>query len=81
MSVRTQFRNIRKLVNYLSEALLPAKPRNFEEQIFAAFVKPGDVVYDVGANIGLTASFLRDWQEEGAGDGIRTGRSQLPFNC
>jgi FkbM family methyltransferase len=30
-------------------------PRNFEEQLFAAFVQPGDVVYDIGANRGATA--------------------------
>jgi len=36
----------------------PVVPRNFEEQLYAAIVQPGDTCLDIGANIGEVALFL-----------------------
>jgi FkbM family methyltransferase len=36
----------------------PIKPRDFEEQIYAALIQPGDICFDIGANEGAVALLL-----------------------
>jgi tRNA A58 N-methylase Trm61 len=34
------------------------RPRNFEQQIYSALVREGDICFDVGANVGDVALYL-----------------------
>ena len=51
-------RTVMKLVGLRRPMSGPPRPHSYEEQIYAAIVREGDVVFDVGANVGEVSLFL-----------------------
>jgi len=48
----------RKVLGLFRQTQGPPQPQTFEEQIYAAVVKDGDTVFDIGANVGTVSTFL-----------------------
>lgn len=56
----TRFRRVAKeLLGYPPSPLpSPVRPGNYEEQLYARLLQPGDICFDIGANCGDVAVFL-----------------------
>jgi len=55
---RSMLRRLKRFSLRLGYAVLPARPHDFEQQIFSCVVESGNIVFDVGANLGHVAKFL-----------------------